>query len=235
MAKGPHCCVTIAFLLLTSLRCPSIFSLPDRWEEPKGRSYSHMQKGNRIVRRILSRIILSELPRQVEVLPQQSPELTSDFATSAIQVLQLTVRHHRLHAYHFKQSQKIRRKHEFSGQRKCYHTCNNTSNFIATVVQNVLFFFNGARGPQSQECLRSMRVRLAYILSVPNPRLEMMCETQSGSTCMCNLNWTSMIFLQLYFLKATPILVFMPLNLKSNVSISFKNWDCVGTFQWFRG
>ena len=92
-------------------------------KEPKGRSYSHMQKGNRIARRVLSKNN-----------PFRTPEASRSITTTVTRTnfwispllpyrLQLTVRHHRLHAYHILSNhQKIRRKHEFSGQRKCCHT-----------------------------------------------------------------------------------------------------------------
>ena len=84
---------------------------------------------------------------------------------------------------------------------------NNTSNFTATVVKG-LFFLNGARSPQSQECLRSMRVRLCLYSALCQPQVRSDVKPNQGLFCMCNLNGSSVIFLQLYFPKATPILVF---------------------------
>ena len=92
-------------------------------KEPKGRSQSHMQKGNRIVRTVLS-----------ENNPFRTPKASRSITTTVTRTnfwispplpyrLQLTVRHQRLHAYHILSNHKtIRRKHEFSGQRKCCHT-----------------------------------------------------------------------------------------------------------------
>ena len=73
-----------------------------------------------------------------------------------------------------------------------------------------------------------------YILCA-QPQVRNDVKPNQGLLCMCNLNWTSMIFLQLYFLKATPILVFYATKFWSQMFLLVLKTDRVGTFLVVQG